>query len=101
MTFNSQKVSLPFFCRPLDILDSLLCSLFLHFGGFLTRDIYRDIDKSIIFSKRRRGQVLHVTQMAQEYQELVIFQVLLVEKDIIQNNFKLFARQRPTNDKKS
>ena len=97
MTFNSQKVSLPFFCRPLDILDSLLCSLFLHFGGFLTRDI----DKSIIFSKRRRGQALHVTQMAQEYQELVIFQVLLVEKDIIQNNFKLFARQRPTNDKKS
>lgn len=28
--------------------------------------------------------MLHVTQMAQEYQELVIFQVLLVEKDIIQ-----------------
>ena len=49
----------------------------------------------------RRGQALHVTQMAQEYQELVIFQVVLVEKDIIQNNFKLFARQRPTNDKKS
>lgn len=45
--------------------------------------------------------MLHVTQTAQEYQELVIFQVLLVEKDIIQNNFKLFARQRPTNDKKS
>lgn len=45
--------------------------------------------------------MLHVTQMAQEYQELVIFQVLLVEKDIIQNNFKLFARQRPTNDKKN
>lgn len=45
--------------------------------------------------------MLHVTQMAQEYQELVIFQVLLVEKDIIQNNFKLFARQRPTDDKKS
>lgn len=45
--------------------------------------------------------MLHVTQMTQEYQELVIFQVLLVEKDIIKNNFKLFARQRPTNDKKS
>ena len=64
----------------------------------LFNERYRQVNN---FFKRRRGQVLHVTQMAQEYQELVIFQVLLVEKDIIQNNFKLFARQRPTNDKKS